>query len=80
MKWDKAFAEKVTEIAKNGIKEQYKDSSLTKIKNFVINQLRKSVIFGGGRDGGGSYNEVKERIVRYKIRLDNPSWRMYDLF
>lgn len=84
MKWDKAFAKKVTEIAKSGMKERFIsprfDNSLTKVKNFVINELRKSVIFDGGRDVGGSYNEVKERIVRYKSRLDNPSWRTYDLF
>jgi len=79
LKWDKDFAKKVTEMAKVGLeKDGYRfDKSLVKVKNFLLNELRRDYF---NYDGKVSYNEMKKRINANKERIFNPAWGKYRLY
>tara|TARA_R110000803_G_C11863225_1_gene307444 strand:- start:13 stop:777 length:765 start_codon:yes stop_codon:yes gene_type:complete len=81
LKWDKDFAKKVTEIAKEGLKNKqigYRfDNSLVKVKNFLIEELRRDIF---NYDGKVSYNKMKKRINANKERIFNPAWEKYRLY
>ena len=82
LKWDKDFAKKVTEMAKEGLKKDGNrfDNSLVKVKNFLLNELYRVVFrYDGGRH---SYNEMKDIINRDRNKkiIFNPSWGRYKLY
>ena len=81
LKWDKDFAKKVTEIAKEGLKNKqigYRfDNSLVKVKNFLIQELRRDIF---NYDGKVSYNNMKKRINANKERIYDPAWERYRLY